>query len=214
MGIKYSSKTKRVAILAFDGSTEMSISMSRDLFYAGAVAQQGELSEKTSTPGDLVKVVSQNGKPVKTFSGAISEVDCSIADIEYADLIIVSGIWRQMDTFLEEHQPCVAWLRQQYDKGAIIACMHTGAFILAETGLLDDRTATIYWRLESKFKQRYPKVILQPEKGITSSGNLYCSSGVTSGQEMGIYLLEKLWGGKCCRKSVPTLLNGCTQCPL
>lgn len=50
MGIKYSSKTKRVAILAFDGSTEMSISMSRDLFYAGAVAQQGELSEKTSTP--------------------------------------------------------------------------------------------------------------------------------------------------------------------
>lgn len=191
---KHSIDTKRVAILAFDGSLEMSISMSRDLFHAGVVAQHGKTSERQSTAEQLVTVTSQSGKPVQTFSGSMCEVDCAIDDIDYADLIIVSGIWRDLDTFLQEHQPCVEWLRRLHEQGAMIACMHTGAFLLAETGLLNGRSATIYWRLTDDFKARYPNVILQPEKGITSSGNLYCSSGVSSGQEMGIYLLEKLWG--------------------
>ncbi|GAA5316781.1 MAG: GlxA family transcriptional regulator [Candidatus Pelagadaptatus aseana] len=202
----------RVAILAFDGSTEMSISMSRDMFYAGAIALQDK--QQQPSPGDLVKVVSQNGKPVQTFSGSLSEVDGAITDIDHADLVIVSGIWRKMDEFIKQHQTTVEWLRQQHQRGAVIACMHTGAYLLAETGLLNDRTATIYWRLVDQFKARYPKVILQPEKGITSSGNLYCSSGVTSGVEMGIYLLEKMWGVSVAAKVSRHFLMDIPKAPL
>ena len=73
-------------------------------------------------------------------------------------------------------------------------------FVLAETGLLDGKVATIYWRMIEEFKSRYPKVILQPEKSITSAGDLFCSSGVTSAVEMGIYLLEKIWGANIAAK--------------
>ena len=77
---------------------------------------------------------------------------------------------------------------------AIISCLHTGAFILAEAGLLDNKVATVYWRMIDDFKTRYPKVILQPEKSITSADNIYCAAGITSGMELAGYLMERVWG--------------------
>lgn len=117
-----------------------------------------------NNPSALVVVASQDGGQVRTFSGSLFQPDCSIADIEHTDLILVSGIWRDVDQFLMQHRPSMEWLVEQYKQGAMIACMHTGAFLLTETGLLDNKVATIYWRMVEQFKSRYPKVILQPKK--------------------------------------------------
>jgi len=173
---------------------EMSVVMTRDMFHAGAVAQQHIDPTVVSRPAARVLVASQDGKPVRTFSGSVYQSDCSIADIHKTDLIVVSGIWCEIDQLVAQHQATVDWLRKQHQQGATIACLHTGAFLLAETGLLDNKVATVYWRMIDEFKSRYPKVMLQPEKTITSTGKLFCSSGITSGIEMGIYLLERLWG--------------------
>ena len=81
-----------VTILAFDASMEMSIVMARDLFHAGAVALQHENKTRNGKPEQEVLVASPNGKAVKTFSGSMYQVDCSILDIERTDLIIVSGV--------------------------------------------------------------------------------------------------------------------------
>jgi len=183
-----------VTILAFDGSMEMSIVMTRDIWHAGAVAQQHADPSATISPSEQLVVASQDGETVRTFSGSLFQPDRSIADIGQTDLIIVSGIWCEVEQLITKHRPTVEWLLKQHQQGAKIACLHTGAFLLAETGLLDNKAATVYWRMVDEFKSRYPKVILQPEKNITSAGNLFCAAGVTSGVEMGIYLLEKFWG--------------------
>tara|TARA_Y100001001_G_scaffold164820_1_gene199249 strand:- start:7505 stop:8509 length:1005 start_codon:yes stop_codon:yes gene_type:complete len=181
-----------VAILAFDGSMEMSVALARDIFYAGAVALRHQ-----GVPGQSEKrvlVASETGKPVTTFNGSLLQPNCSIDELDQPELIIVSGIWDGVETVVEKYRKTVDWLRGQAKGGARIACLHTGTFLMAETGLLDGKSATIYWRMVDLFRNRYPRVILQPEKNLTVAENLYCSSGVFSGFEMAMYLIEKLWG--------------------
>lgn len=168
--------------------------MARDTWHAAAVALHQSDPTLSSRPSDMVVVASQDGKPVHTFSGSEYEVDCSIQEIEQTQLIVVSGIWGRVADLIASNRPAVDWLSRQHEAGAIISCLHTGTFLLAESGLLDGRVATVYWRMVDEFKARYPKVILQPEKGITSADNIFCSSGISSALEMGSYLMEKTWG--------------------
>lgn len=189
-----------VTVLAFDDSMEMSIAMTRDLFYAAALAWLGSQGADTSKARQQVLVASPDGKAVRSFSGSECAVDVGVNDIDHSDLIVVSGVWGDIDHLLDSTRGCGNWIRHQYEQGATIACLHTGTFIVAETGLLDAKAATIYWRMVDSFQRRYPKVILQAEKNITSADRLYCSAGVTSAVEMASYLIEKMWGAAIATK--------------
>ncbi len=187
----------RVAILAFDDTLEMSITITRDIFAAAnRVSSRKVLSRKN---GDipslgLIRVLTMDGESVRTFSGSQLYPDGAITDAEEPDLIIISGVWTEIDDFLKRHRPVVGWLRHQHGRGALIASMHSGSFLLAESGLLDNGVASVYWQLEQDFKQRYPRVIVQSERKITSSGNLFCSAGIGSGLELGLYLVQRVYG--------------------
>ncbi len=197
----------RVAILAFDDTLEMSISITRDIFAAAnRVSLRHVSSRKMSsrkapssksgnhTTQGLIRVLTLNGEPVRTFSGSLFYPDGAIADDEAPDLIIISGVWTAIDPFLKRHRAVAGWLCRQHERGALIASMHSGSFLLAESGLLDNAVASVYWQLEEDFKQRYPRVIVQSERKITSSGNLFCSAGIGSGLELGLYLVQRVYG--------------------
>lgn len=179
-----------IAIIAFDNSIEMSISLARDLFFAASEAAHKRLAVAKSN----IVTVSQSGQEVTVFNGSRYAVDQAIKDVQHCDLVIVSGVWGDIEPMLAQNQETLQWLKQQHKQGATIAAMSSGAFLLAEAGLLDGKTATIYWRMEDSFQQRYPKVVLQNEKAITGSDRLYCSSGIGSGTELAVFLIEKLWG--------------------
>ncbi len=183
-----------VTIMAFDNSMEMSIVMARDMWHAGALALQNTDPSSAFDPDKLVAVVSQEGNPVRTFNGSMYQPDFPMEEIEHTDLVVVSGIWCSAEELIARNRAATEWLARRHREGAIISCLHTGTFILAESGLLDNKVATVYWRMIDEFRSRYPRVILQPEKNITSSGKLYCSAGIASGMELGIYLMEKIWG--------------------
>ena len=185
---------KNVVIIAFEGSVEMSIAIGRDMFYAANVTLRNRQAAATEAPAKSVMVATQDGNPVHTFSGSLCTPDAAIAEVEDPDLVIISGIWSDIDTFLANHRDVIKWLRQRHDAGVPIGSLHSGAFLLAEAGLLDDKVATIYWQLEKEFRSRYPNVILQPERNITSADNIYCSAGVGSGLEMSVYLMERIYG--------------------
>lgn len=203
-----------VTILAFDSSMEMSIVMSRDAWHAGAVALHNANPKSATDPAEQIVVASQDGNSVRTFSGAIYQPDCSMAEIEHTNVVVVSGIWGKVDELIANNRAAVDWLARQYQAGAIISCLHTGTFILAETGLLDNKVATVYWRMIEEFKARYPRVILQPEKNITSADNLYCAAGIASGLELGNYLMEKLWGVEVAAKVSRHFLMDIPESPL
>ena len=177
-----------IVILAFESAVEMSITVIRDMF---AAAQRAADNDRTS-----IVVASQDGKPVRTFSGADLAVDACIEDIPTAEMVIVSGVWADESDFLRAHKRAREWLVAQYEGGAIIGCMHTAAFLLAEAGLLDHQPATVFWRVADEFRRRYPKVILRAEKRITTTDRIVCTSGIRSGIELAMILIERFYGAR------------------
>ncbi len=193
-------QVRRVTILAFKQSLAMGVAMSQDIFFAASLALKKKLGNSSVNPVDMVEVVTQDGGKVRTFNRSEIQPNRSIEDVKQTDLILVAGFWGEVDPFLKHHQPAIDWLRQQNDQDAIIGCLATGTFLLAETGLLNGKVGTVYWRMVDKFRQKYPKVILQPERAITAAGNLFCSAGVSSGCNLSIYLIERIWGLEIAQK--------------
>jgi transcriptional regulator GlxA family with amidase domain len=72
-----------------------------------------------------------------------------------------------------------------------VACICTGAFLLAKTGLLDGRSCSTHWSAADDFRAMYPKVKLQPDRLITDENGIYTNGGAYSFLNLLLYLTEK-----------------------
>jgi transcriptional regulator GlxA family with amidase domain len=72
-----------------------------------------------------------------------------------------------------------------------ICAICTGAFILAETGMLDDRTAVTHWRSCARFAREFPKINVDPEPLFIRDGNIWTTAGVTAGIDLTLSLIEE-----------------------
>lgn len=117
----------------------------------------------------------------------------NIASIRKTDLIIIPAIeggFRKPD---KENLILVNWIREQYKGGAELASMCTGAYLLASTGLLDNRSCSIHWNAVDNFRKLFPKVILKAEKLITDEKGIYTNGGGYSFLNLVLYLVEKFY---------------------
>ncbi|XXJ20596.1 GlxA family transcriptional regulator [Desulfovibrio caledoniensis] len=87
------------------------------------------------------------------------------------------------------------WLRFMAARVRRIGSVCTGAFLLAEAGLLDERRATTHWEYAQKFASRYPKVKVDADPIWIQDGNIYTSAGVTSGMDLSLRFVEEDFGG-------------------
>lgn len=145
------------------------------------------------TPYFEVELVSADGKPVKCLNNVSILPHRSMGDVSKTDLIIIPSI-SDIEKTLRRNSETIAWLKEHHQRGASIASVCTGAFLLAETGLLDGKTATTHWGFCDAFRLRYPRVLLKPERLITDEGSLYCAGNLAAGIDLSIYLVEKYCG--------------------
>jgi transcriptional regulator GlxA family with amidase domain len=160
---------------------------------------------KKITPYFDVKIVTADGAPFKCSNGLRMSSDGAIADIKSTDLIVVSSIIN-VERTLQEHAGTIQWLTEQYNKGAHIASICTGSFLLAETGLLDGKIATTYWAYAEKFKKRYPRVQLKIKLPITEDHDLFCSGGYNASVDISLFLVEKYCGPDVAAQSSKIIL--------
>lgn len=86
------------------------------------------------------------------------------------------------------------WLREQYALGATLASNCTGAFLLAASGLLNDRQATTHMDAADMLASCFPKIKLTRDAVITHDANIYTSGGATSGFHVMLALIQKHCG--------------------
>ncbi len=72
----------------------------------------------------------------------------------------------------------------------------TGAFLLAESGLLDGCKATTHWNYCHEFSEKYPRVKLEPDRIFIKDGSILTSGGITSGIDLALAMVEEDWGQK------------------
>jgi transcriptional regulator GlxA family with amidase domain len=94
----------------------------------------------------------------------------------------------------------VDWLCRQHDHGALLASACTGVLLLAETGLLKGREATIHWAFAPTFHRNFPDVCLHTEEALIAVGDedgdedIVMTGGVMSWHDLTLYLIARYVG--------------------
>jgi transcriptional regulator GlxA family with amidase domain len=89
------------------------------------------------------------------------------------------------------HAPLLRWIRRQAGWVRRLASVCTGAFFLAEAGLLQDRRATTHWGWCVRMARLYPDVRIEPDRIYVRDGSIYTSAGVTAGMDLALALVEE-----------------------
>lgn len=120
-------------------------------------------------------------------------------DLSTGDIIVVPGIEFSLFTdavFQNECQDFYAWLNRQHEQKATIVSVCTGAFVLAEAGLLNGLQATTHWKSFDVFEKKYPEIELVQNRLFVENELIYTSAGMLSGIDLCLYLVEKEYGTK------------------
>lgn len=212
--------TIKLAILAYDGCFNTSICGPLDVFNI-ANTHHKVLHGKDSGPLFEWKILSPDGRPIKTSTQLLFPVHGGLEALGKPDLCLVPGIdhtyaWEVVDRAKQLNSIIGPTIQALHEAGTTIASNCSGAFVLAESGLLHRREATTSWWLGRHFQQRYSSVKLRPNKLVTEDNNLLCSGAVTAYLHQCIRLIEKFAGTELANRCAKTLLintQGVSQAP-
>jgi transcriptional regulator GlxA family with amidase domain len=105
-----------------------------------------------------------------------------------------------------EAAPLARWLAEQHARGATLAAVCGGTFLLAETGLLSGRPATSHWAFAETFRARFPDVRLDVDRMIVDDGDIITASGMMAWVDLGLRLAERVFGGAIAAEAARFLL--------
>lgn len=117
--------------------------------------------------------------------------DLTTEEAHKTDLIIIPAVNGNWNDIIELNKGFFPWIKEQHEKGAEVASLCVGAFLLASTGLLDGKKCATHWHAANDFRKMFPEVTLVSEKIITDEQGIYSSGGAASFWNVLLYLLEK-----------------------
>ncbi|MEW4982704.1 MAG: helix-turn-helix domain-containing protein [Cycloclasticus sp.] len=179
-----------ISILAIEETMIYTLAGPYDIFSTAAVCSQQMRSESAIFVTDTSVVGIKKGH-LTCYNGLTIECQKSLTEVTTTDLIIIPSVEFIDEPFLTKYPQLKDWLTQHYEKGAVIASICAGAFLIAETGLLDGKIATTHWAFADLLQEKFPEVEVYGDKIITEQDNVICAGGATSWQDLVTYLLEK-----------------------
>ncbi|SKC09624.1 Transcriptional regulator GlxA family, contains an amidase domain and an AraC-type DNA-binding HTH domain [Sphingobacterium nematocida] len=114
-----------------------------------------------------------------------------LPDVQQTDLLIIPPAFGDMSAGIKANEEAIPYFTKMYHAGASLASLCVGAFLLAETGLLDGRKCSTHWAYLEEFKEKYPNVEVEDGAIITEHDRIYSSGGANSLWNLILYLLEK-----------------------
>jgi transcriptional regulator GlxA family with amidase domain len=131
-------------------------------------------------------------KEVKLNNGLFSvHPDLQMKDVEETDLIFIPALFGDMATAIAKNQALIPWIQTQYAKGAEVASLCVGAFLLASTGLLNGKKCSTHWGFQNEFREMFPNVEVIDGSIITEEHRIYSSGGANSYWNLLLHLVEK-----------------------
>lgn len=117
--------------------------------------------------------------------------DTNIKDVVKTDLVIIPAVKPES---LHLNAAFISWVTEQYKRGAEVASLCVGAFLLASTGLLKGKKCTTHWMAAEYFRQQFPEVKLVAEKVVTDEHGIYTSGGAYTFVNLLLHITEKYCG--------------------
>ena len=173
------SEPRRIVIPVFDGVQPIDVIGPAEVFHTAA---------RLDPPGYTVELVAADPGPVRSSTVGLT-VDRTLAACRGPiDTLVVPGGTGVRAAAQDPR--LVAWLRKAAARSRRVCSVCTGAFLLAEAGLLEGRRATTHWAGCAQLAERYPSVTVEPDRIFVRDGDLYTSAGVTAGMDLALALVE------------------------
>src|SRR5262245_18571779 len=131
-------------------------------------------------------------KQVSLINSVFSvNTDKLLKEVKKTDLIIVPAISGDIKRAVEMNSEFIPWIVDQYNRGAEVASLCIGAFLLASTGLLHGKKCSTHWLFANEFREMFPDVTLTDGSIITEEQGVYSSGGASSYWNLLLHLVEK-----------------------
>ncbi len=167
-----------VAILALDGVVSFDLGIACEVF--------GRTPLAGGEPAYGVHVCGEVGR-VRTQAFHL-DMPNGLDRIARADTVVVPGV---DDPGRPVGPAVLAAISAAWANGARLVSICTGAFVLAQTGLLDGRRATTHWLVAADFQRRFPRVKLDPQVLFVDEGRVVTSAGALAGMDMCLHLVAR-----------------------
>lgn len=137
-----------------------------------------------------IEIAADGGSAIRTSSGLELRPHRALSPIRGSiDTLIVPG-GEGTRRALEDTRS-IRWIARAARRARRVASVCTGAFLLAEAGLLDGHRATTHWSACAALRRRYPAITVEENPIFIRQGNLWTSAGVTAGMDLALALLEE-----------------------
>lgn len=185
-------ETKTIVVVALPGVQLLDVSGPLDVF--------AEANVQAGYPAYRLLVAAGEPGPIRSSSGVRLVPDKIIdRDIEdRIDTLLVAGCPNAAE--VPANRTVVAWLRRRAPGARRFGSVCSGAFYLADAGLLDGRRVTTHWAVAEQLALNYPAVIVDQDAIHVSDGPLRTAAGVTAGLDLALALVEEDLGREIAMK--------------
>lgn len=174
-------KQYKVGILVYEGVYLLD--------FAGPLEIFNDANVNDSTKAFIVYLISPDGKPIKAHTGTEITPQYSINNAPQLDILVIPG----GDLNLSNNKEIAKWITNTSEQTEITMSVCTGAFILADLGILNGKEVTTWYGARNKLKKKYPKIIVV-DKRFTDNGKIITTAGVSAGIDGAIHVVERLFG--------------------
>ncbi|WP_428035358.1 GlxA family transcriptional regulator [Amphritea sp.] len=169
-------KTIRITVIDYPGGMKSAIEGLSELF-----AMASRLSLERQEGVEFAVQVSASAE----LAGLPVPVETDVPQVIILPPCIVG------DEYIVEQPSLSGWLKTMHGAGALICSVCAGAFILAQTGLLNQRPATTHWMLADRLAQRFPEVRVDDSKILINDGDLMTAGGLMAWLDLGLELVAQ-----------------------
>ncbi|QIB69302.1 DJ-1/PfpI family protein [Aminipila butyrica] len=153
------------------------------------------ITENAAATGKAFEVytIARKKELISTRNGLKIQPDYDFHDAPQFDILIIPGGYGAEE--IEIHnQETIDWIKRSFTQVQIMASVCTGAFLLAEAGLLDGRQATTHWMDIDRLEEEYSKVRVIRDVKFVDAFPIITSGGISAGINMSFYIVKKLLG--------------------
>jgi transcriptional regulator GlxA family with amidase domain len=178
--------TKRIGVLGFNGVNAVDVVGPTEVF---ASAGRTDFTRADSRGLYRTHLIGLTDEPFTAESGVRFLPDCQLSDAPALDTLIVPGGWglRVPST----NAAISTWLRNRAPRIRRVACVCTGVYGLAPTGLLNRRRVTTHWRFADDLARQFPQLTVDANALFVKDGRFYTSGGITAGIDLALALVEE-----------------------
>jgi len=186
--------TWTIGIYLFDGAEVLDFAGPFEVFSAAARVHGRQ--EPPSPPPFVVVTVGHGPAPIVARGGLRVQPAFGMQDHPQLEVLIIPG--GMIDAELERPE-VEAWIRRTAASATISASISTGAFLLAQAGLLDGKRATTHWEDLEELQRLFPEVEVVDGERWVDQESVVTSAGISAGIDMSLHLVARLEGDELAR---------------